>query len=230
MSIVAYLVGYVIWSVAALLYPDHPRQRDSWYGFAQFKEQYQIAALLGAIATIATIVCIIAPPLIIPTAWLYTLSNLIWSVSEFHKEENPPPGNEHYSSVKQALYARYALSVALSSTLTAIAVTTAAIFPAAAFMIITTTTVIGAALTIASFYYAAKSMLSDCPPDIVQHSYGVLSEQLSFTLDQQPKPEVAMTYDVGVKIEKKHATRSFDTPEINRSIDFSSRSPTCHQN
>lgn len=188
-SVFAYLIGYVLWYVAAFLYPDHPRQRDSWYGFAQFKEQYQMAALLGTMATIGTILCLISPTLIVPTAWLYALSNLIWSIGEYHKKENPPLDNEEYSSVKQALYFRYTLTVAMNSVLAAISATAIFLLPSATFIIVTTATVIGFGIAIASAYYLGKFYLGNHPPEKIPHTYQRLSNQLSFELEQSPKPD-----------------------------------------
>lgn len=186
-SLFAYLIGYVAWYVASSLYPDHPRHQDSWYGFAQFKAQYQMAALLGTIATITTIMCIIIPSLTIPTAWLYTLSNLIWSISEYHKQKNPPDDPE-YSNTKQALYVRYTVTITLFSALTSMSTTLAILFPPAGFAVITTAALIGVGLTIASFYYWGNYTFGNHSPDTVNHSYDKLSEQLSFNLNHQLTP------------------------------------------
>ncbi len=188
-SLFSYLIGYVAWYLAASLYPNYPRKNDTWYGFAEFKNQYQIAALLGTIAAITTIACILVPPLILPTAWLYTLSNLVWSISEHHKKENPPPDDEQYSGLRQALYLRYALLVTSSSALAAITTTATFLFPPAALIIITTSTIIGIGLTIASLYYWAKCAFGTYPPDNVNHSYNQFSRQLSFTLNNEPEPD-----------------------------------------
>ena len=186
-SLFAYLIGYVAWYLAAHIHPEHPRKKEDWYGFAQFKDQYKIAALLGTIATIATILSIIAPPLIIPTAWVYTISNSIWSISEHHKINNPPPNDIHFSSTKQSHYLKYALLVASSSAITALAATVVFLFPASAFIIVTGSTLVGTALTIASLYYWGKCAFGKHPPDKLNHTYNTLSRELSFELENKPK-------------------------------------------
>ncbi len=210
-SLFAYLVGYVAWYLAALLYPDHPRKHNYWYGFAQFKEQYQIAALLGAIATI---MCLMVPLLIIPTAWLYAVSNLIWSISEYHKKENPSLNDEQYSSTRQSLYLHYALLVTTSSILTAIAATTV-LFPPAAFVVITATTIISVGLTMASLYYWGTCIFCDHPPDRVAHSYSKLSDQLSFALDDVPAPD-----NTPVPEQKKEETGTHVKHEMSKGDDL----------
>lgn len=83
--LISWLIGYSTWYIGTILYgKDHRRKEDSWYGFAQFRQQHQTAALLG---TIATVLCFIVPTLIIPTAWLFTISNIFWAIGEHHKKK-----------------------------------------------------------------------------------------------------------------------------------------------
>ena len=181
-SLFAYLVGYVAWYLAAFIQPNYPRKKDDWYGFAQFKDQYKIAALIGTIATIAAIMSIIAPPLIIPTAWIYTMSNSIWSISEYHKKNNPSPHDQDVSSTKQSHYFRYALLIAISSIITTLAATVVFLFPPSAFIIVTGSTIVSTALTIASLYYWGECAFGHNPPDSINHTYNTLSSGLSCTL------------------------------------------------
>jgi hypothetical protein len=215
-SLFAYLIGYVVWYVSALLYPEHPRRRDSWYGFAQFKDQYQIAALLGTIATISTIIGLIFPPLIIPTAWLYTISNFVWSASEYHKQQNTPPGNESYSTAKQGIYIRYTLLVTASSIVAALGITVAILCPPAAFIVIPATTIIGILLTVASLAYWGKAAFGHYPPDRVDHSYQQLSKQLSFPLAHSPKQEIEPIPEQTIK--NQQTVSPPPTPEIDRDV------------
>ena len=190
-SLFAYLAGYIVWHVAALFYPGYPRHDQHWYGFAEFKEQYQIAALLGAVATI---ICLVFPPMVIPAALLYTLSNLIWTISEHHKKQNPPPDDSQYSSIKQAIYFKYSVLVTAGSALTAIASTVVFLFPPASFVVLTASTMIGLGLTVAALYYWGKSTFGHFQPDKVDHSYKKFSKQLSFELDHYPKPDATFTH------------------------------------
>lgn len=208
-SLLAFLVAYVTWYAAALFYPNQPRKDKFWYGFADFKDQYQISALLGVIASIF---CIIAPPLIIPTAWLYTISNIFWTISEFHKQENPPLDDELYSSTKQAQYLRYTFFVASGSLIAALTATMAFLFPPAAVFIIAGGTILGIGLTIASLYIWTQAAFGNHSPDHVKHSYKKLSSDLAFDLEEKaalnlkstpnPKNESHLPFLKSVKREK----------------------------
>ena len=176
-SIIAYLIGYIAWLGAGLYYPDRPRKVENWYGFAQFKEQYQVAAILGIVATIF---CIVTPMLIVPTAWLYTISNFVWAVSEYHKKHNVYLNDGETTSDKQDTYLRYAVLVTLSSIIAAVASTLVLIFPQSAFFVLSTSSVLGAISSIGSIYYWTKFYYHDFT---VKHSYNVVTENLLDLLD-----------------------------------------------
>lgn len=161
-SLAAYLVGYIVWFVASLFYPPHKRQTESWYGFAQFKDQFQAAALIG---TAATILCIIAPTFILPAAWFYVISNTLWSIGEYHKKASPSQEDKEYSSAKQAIYFRYTLLVTSSSLIGAAASTIALIYPATAMLLIPASTTVVMSLILISTYYWAECSFGDFPPD-----------------------------------------------------------------
>lgn len=183
-STIAYLVGYVAWYAASLFYPDHPRKREYWFGFAQFKQQYQISALIGAIATV---LCIITPFLILPTAWLYTISNFIWAVSECHRQENPFPDDPNFSSARQKLYVRYAVLVAISSVIASFSVTIAFLFPPITTIVLAGSSMIAAIMTIVTMYYWLKSIFGRYTPDHIKESYAKLFDQLA--LESAIKPD-----------------------------------------
>lgn len=177
-SLFAYLAGYLVWYITAFFYPDHQRQRESWYGFAQFKEQLQAAALLGILATMF---CLISPALIIPAAWIYTISNTFWSMGEYHKMTKPSPEDLSYSSVKQALYIRYALLASTGSVITALAVTITFFYPAAASVVLITSTTISVGLMVAAAYYWGKCFFGVFTPDSAapaNTSYGAMAQGL----------------------------------------------------
>jgi len=176
----AYLIGYLVWYLAALCYPEHKRKQESWYGFAQFKEQFQVAAIIG---TIATIMCLIAPELIIPATWLYGFSNTLWSIGEYHKKESPPPEDFQYSSAKQAFYFRYTLFIASSSIITALGATIAFLFPAAALIAVMSSTVIGLSLIATAAYYWGNAYFGTFTPDRSPDTYGTVRNQLSSVSD-----------------------------------------------
>lgn len=161
-SLATYLIGYSAWYFAALTYPNYPRKHQAWYGFSEFKEQYQLASLLG---TLATIICIVSGALswVVLALWLYTLSNLIWSISEYHKRENPAPYEPGFSAERQTIYIKYALIVTVISALAAIAGTIAITVPIIAAFSLTFSTIVGNALTILALYYWKQSLSQPTP-------------------------------------------------------------------
>ena len=183
-ALAAYLIGYVMWFVATLCYPNQPRRADAWYGFAQFKEQFTAASLLGAMATIFSLVY---PTLLLPALWLFTASNLKCNIGEYHKMHNPPQYDPNYSTARQTMYLRYAFLVTSTSALTALACTLALAAPAFAYISLMTAAVIGNFLTIAALYYCQRSTFDTFEVDNVNHTYGDLADQLSFDLAQAPQ-------------------------------------------
>lgn len=174
-SLIAYLIGYLAWLLATLFSPDIPGKKDAWYNQLSIKEQYQISAILG---TIATVICLTLPSLIIYAVWIYTVSNLIWGISEYHKIQNPPQDDPHYSSNRQSTYLRYVLLIITISSITALACTIALSLPELAFASLMFTTIVGNALTLVSLYYLNKCASHEYEPDAIKPTYARISEQL----------------------------------------------------
>ncbi|WP_133127429.1 hypothetical protein [Legionella nagasakiensis] len=178
-SLIAYLIGYTAWFLATLFYPHHPRKREAWYGFSEFKDQYQAAAVIGTVATILCFLCPLYPSLILPAVWLFTVSNLVWTIGEYHKYKKPPVNDEHYSSLRQETYLRYVLLTTVVSAITALAATVGFLFPPAS-MAILLASIIGNGLTVVALYYWKKSTFDEFKPDdAIHHSYTSLAEGLS---------------------------------------------------
>lgn len=177
-SLSAYLVGYLVWYLTTFFYPEHQRKRESWYGFAQFKEQLQAAALLGILATMF---CLISPALIIPAAWIYTISNTLWSMGEYHKMTRPATEDLSYSSRRQGLYLRYALLASASGIVTTIAATITFFYPLAALGIFIASTTISVSLMAVATYYWGKCVFGVFTPDAtipLNASYGTIAQGL----------------------------------------------------
>lgn len=177
-SLIAYLLGYLAWYIAALYYPNTPKKPE-WFGFAPLKEQYQLTAVLGLIATI---LCIYTPVLLPFAAWMYALSNIMWCITEYHKQENPPLNEEGFSSIRQRLYFRYTLLVTISSAAIAITATISLFFPPLAFALFVGSTIFTVGLAVISLYYWGQCTFSSFSPDRSEHSYTILSNELEFNL------------------------------------------------
>lgn len=195
-SLVSYLIGYVSWYLASLYYPEHPPKVDYWFGFAQFRKQYQIAAILG---TLATIFYIISPALVIPSAWLYLISNALWAISEYHKMENPPQ-ESNYCHERQSLYVKFAILVTLSALGEALAETLIWVFPLEATCIMTVFSIIGTILTLASMYYWYQSTFGNFEKEHTSDSYQLFAIQLamhpaSLKKCRTPQPNIYQEHD-----------------------------------
>lgn len=122
-------MGYGVWFISSHFHPEHTYNEEEWYGFAQFKEQHLFAAILGLIATVLSIAGFFAPVLLLPAAWLFVASNLMWATSEYHKLNNPHPKDENYSHSYQEAYSSYATTLAAISVATALSATLIFLFP-----------------------------------------------------------------------------------------------------
>ncbi len=111
-------------------YPDDINlNKNAWFSAKGFKRQYQLAAILG---TIATFLCIICDDLIISIDWLYTFSNFLWALSEYHKKNTPTLDTYQYTSKRQSNYYCYAILCTTSSFATAIVSTVPTLSPISA--------------------------------------------------------------------------------------------------
>lgn len=158
-SMIAYLIGYGLWFAASLLHHEYARAPDSWLGFTSFREQYQVSAIIGITASI---IWFFFPAIIVPAAWLFLLSNLIWCISEHHKHVNPPPeyntpDTKPHFVIGQSLYCNYTTIVTIVSLVTALALTLSVIFPPAAGTILLISGVVGGIGTVISFAFLLKS-------------------------------------------------------------------------
>lgn len=174
-SLTAYLIGYAIWYTAGFFHPEQQRKREAWYGFAQFKEQYQAAALLGLLATLF---CVISPTLLMPAAWVYTTASIVWSIGEYHKNVQPSSQDPEHSSIRQANYFRYSLLSAISSGVATIATTVAFAFPSTALVAFIISTTIVTCLMAAAAYYWLYCFFGTFKPDTPPQSYLTMAHEL----------------------------------------------------
>jgi hypothetical protein len=173
-SLLLYLVAYGLWLVASQLHPDHPRLQREWYGFAQFKNQHQIAAILGGIAIILSVLAFIFPILAIPASWFFVFSNCVWLIGEYHKQQNPLPYEEDYSSERQSIYVIYASLITTMACITAIATTVIAFCPAAIAITVLITSIFAILLGAATFRYWAEYTFFEHNIDKKKGSYNTL--------------------------------------------------------
>lgn len=173
-SLLLYLVAYGLWLTACQLYPDHPRHQSEWYGFAQIKNQHQIAAILGGIAIIFSVLAFIFPILALPASWFFVLSNCVWLISEYHKQQNPLPYDVDYSSERQSIYVTYASLITTMAFITAIATTVIAFSPAAMAITVVLSSVFAILIGAATFRYWAEYTFFEHNVDKKKGSYNTL--------------------------------------------------------
>ncbi|KTD20801.1 Uncharacterised protein [Legionella lansingensis] len=172
-----YSIGYGLWLLACQLYPNYPRQKDHWYGFAEVKDQHIIAAVIGAAAIACCIVGILVPAALVPASWLFFLSNAVWCIAEYHKQKNPPKDDDEYSGTKQSAYVRCACVSTLMTLTPAIAATISLFFPPAALIAFIASTTLGGCLgSVAIYCWVEYNFNSTDIPH--KESYEVFTETL----------------------------------------------------
>lgn len=186
--VILWIVGYTTWYVNTLFYEkETPAKTDRWYGFAKFKEQHQIAALLG---TIAAILRFVVPTLIAPAAALFFISNVFWTIGVVHKKNKPPKlaDEPEYLPKKQVAYTYLAYGVTLLSFVTALSATSIALFPLTAPMMIPIATCVASALAAVNLMLLIKYLFGHHQPDTLAPSRPATTEIHQVVRRDEPEP------------------------------------------
>lgn len=186
--------GYCLWIAATLFYPNQKRHKNQWYGFAEFKEQHRVSAILGLIGTVFGFVAIAFPMLLIPATWLFFSSNIVWVISELHKSKNPPFQDLEYSAKKQSNFLSYAITMTFIGFVTAFATTLMLCFPFAAIPVLITSTIINAGLGLVATEYWLK-VTFHTPENKTSHEKmtNILYQDLTHQHQQQNNLDQVMT-------------------------------------
>jgi len=112
--------AYFIWLISSRLYPDEPKL-NRWYGFAKYKNQHLSAALFGILSLIAGGLSFAFPFMLIPAAWLFVFSDLVWFIGEYHKFQNPNTRDKDCNGKQQNAYLTYVALMTMIATVIAIA-------------------------------------------------------------------------------------------------------------
>lgn len=170
------LAGNILWYVQSKYLPEAVSHSHAWYGFAQFKEQHRLAALLGLVAAAIGIAAIITPILLIPASWILLGSNIIWSIGEYHKLNNTALHDESYSHAKQKSFLSYTLTMSSLGLLGAVATTIIVLFPPAFFPILIITGIIGISLSSLAVSYMLEYIYGPEIPVEVEESYAKMGD------------------------------------------------------
>ncbi|HAT6936416.1 TPA: hypothetical protein JBL19_05860 [Legionella pneumophila] len=189
MSLLFYLIGYSLWFIASHFYPGQAKKNQEWYEFAQFKEQYLYAAALGLIATTISMMAIFSPIMLVLSGWLFFGSNIIWTIGEYNKLNNPPSSEENFSKDRQNAYVSYALSMSVIGFITAASTTAAFFIPVITIPLFIITTIICIGVGALALEYWLESKFGDYQPDIsMDESYKQMSNNLGKKIHLEPNP------------------------------------------
>lgn len=196
-AISLYSIAYGLWLIACHVYPDYPRKRENWYGFIEVKNQQKIAAVIGIIAIPFSILGIFFPLMLIAASWLFFASNLIWCISEYHKQQYQFRNDPSYSAILQSTYTQYTVLTAIISLLPAAAATIALFFPPAALLSFFFSAALGTCLSSIALYCWLDHKFNGNPTEIAG-SYNTLANNFSITtigneLDVQPAQQAIIT-------------------------------------
>lgn len=189
-SLLFYILGYSIWFISSWLYPKYTKKIDAWYGFAEFKEQYLYAAIIGFIATGLSLGAFFMPILVIPAAWLFLISNLMWTFAEYHKLYNPPDYETEFSHTHQEQYLSYAMLMTGVTLIGAVYTTLIFIFPPLIAPLYAITTIIGVGVNILAVEVWLNFTFGDHKPSAANESYTQMHEVLepNVTVETRPTP------------------------------------------
>lgn len=188
-SLLLYLIGYGLWFIASHFYPGQDKKQQEWYEFAQFKEQYLYAAALGLVATSISMMAIFSPIMLVLSGWLFFGSNIIWTIGEYNKLNNPPSYEENFSKERQNAYVSYALSMSVIGFITAVSTTAAFLIPVMAIPLLIITTIVCIGVGALALGYWIDSKFADSQPDItIDESYKQMSNNLGKKISLDPKP------------------------------------------
>jgi uncharacterized membrane protein YbaN (DUF454 family) len=186
-ALVFYMLGYSVWFISSHFFPNNTPQKNEWYGFAQFKEQYLYGAALGIIGCILSLAALASPILFMPAAWIFLASNLMWTAAEYNKLNNPPSSDENYSKSFQESYLSYAITMTAMTAITAVCTLLIFMFPPLTLSVLIISTVLSIGLTILAGDIWLDFTFGNHKPTPVEQSHNHLGKSLGI------KPEATET-------------------------------------
>ncbi|KTD50791.1 hypothetical protein [Legionella quateirensis] len=185
-SLVCYFMAYGLWFISSHFLDSNKPNKEEWYGFAQFKEQFLYAATIGIIASLISISSLFLPVLIVPATWLFCTSNILWSIGEYNKLKHPSESDINFSYSYQQTYLSYALTMTAIAFTTALGATLIFIFPPITMPILIISTITSSGLGILSCDYWLDYTFGDHKTTSpVNQSYHQMSDSLGSALSNQ---------------------------------------------
>lgn len=111
-----YLLAYLLFSIASIIFPRHTASKQSWYDHLRVQDQMSIAGLLGIVGSALILASFYCAPLLCVGLALMVVSNFAWFCGEVHRLNNPSK-HEHSNEDSQTNYVYYAACVLAISVL-----------------------------------------------------------------------------------------------------------------
>lgn len=180
--------GYLFWLTSASISVDQPRPANKWYAFASIKNQHRFTAILGGIATTLAIIGIFFPIVLIVSFWLFSLSNLLWTIVTYHQKKHPAQNDPAYTAEHAQHYFRYVLLNTCASITTALTATLVFCFPVSGFLILFLGVSLNILITTGSFIYLVQS-ISDRPA-VTETSHNTMHQHFHHNVQVQIENKV----------------------------------------
>jgi hypothetical protein len=217
LSLLLYTIGYALWFVSSHFFPKNHNTVSDWYGFAQFKEQYLYSSVIGLVGCTFSMAAFFVPALLLPAAWIFLTSNIMWSIAEYHKYQNPPDYDKEYSNSYQKTYLSYALVMTSISAITALSSSLIYFLPTLSFPLLVLSTLIIIGLNALGVELWLKFSYCEHKPTPVTTSHQQMSSILkpAMTLESTASTEPyhgksLLTGEVLIPLQKSDNTLELD--------------------
>lgn len=157
-SLLCYGIGYILWLLISKLSPSTPAQSHAWYGFAEFKDQHQLAAILGIAAVFCYAAALTMPMAFLVSGWLFALSDIIWCIGEYHKNQSLPKNAPTREDPWKKVTFRYSLLASEFALLNALTTTLTIFFPPVSILMLYTWGLVTAIIGIQTIYFFVNFM------------------------------------------------------------------------
>jgi hypothetical protein len=221
-ALLLYMMGYGLWFVGIRGAPPNPE----WSPFANLKSKFLYAAVLGLLASTISVLALINPLFLVPAAWLYFASNVLWVGGEYYKLHTPEPHSSPAAIESQKHYFNYSITISTIGFVTAVATTISFFIPPITLPVILISSIICIGLGCMSFEYWLESKTTSQPNkdiELIEISHSKIHSKLgpsnsyANSSEQQPYHEATPLFNY----------EKFDEEYIN-SISSESDFDPCH--
>ncbi|KTD82260.1 hypothetical protein [Legionella waltersii] len=176
-ALVLYMMGYGLWFIGIQGTPPNPE----WSPFANLKSKFLYAAVLGLLASTISVLALINPLFLVPAAWLYFASNVLWVGGEYYKLQGSDPNSTREYINSQKNYFNYSITISTIGFVTALATTLSFFIPPITLPVILISSIICIGLGCLSFEYWLESKItspSTTDIELVEISHNKIQSEL----------------------------------------------------